>query len=76
MGIQTGENQQSMRNILDMTRLISIVILAIHFYYYCYEARLQWGFTASITERLVGNISKTRLFDGSGDSCSFHYLCK
>src|SRR4028119_2187078 len=63
MGIQTGENEQSMRKILDMTRLISIVILVIHFYYYCYAAWLQWSFTASITDRFMGNISKTGLFD-------------
>ena len=33
MAVQTGENEQAMRKILDMTRLISIVILVIHFYY-------------------------------------------
>jgi hypothetical protein len=46
MGMQTGENEQAMRKILDMTRLISIVILVIQFYYYCYEAWVQWNFTA------------------------------
>ncbi|PZR24562.1 MAG: hypothetical protein DI535_22005, partial [Citrobacter freundii] len=33
MAVQTGENEQALRKILDMTRLISIVILVIHFYY-------------------------------------------
>ena len=38
MGMQTGESEQGLRKILDMTRLISIVMLGIHFYYYCYAA--------------------------------------
>ena len=43
MVMQTGENEQALRKILDMTRLISIVILVIHFYYYCYAAFQEWG---------------------------------
>ena len=38
MAMQTGENEQALRKILDMTRLISIAILVLHFYYYCYTA--------------------------------------
>ena len=35
--MNTGENEQGLRKIIDMTRLISIVLLALHFYYYCYS---------------------------------------
>ena len=40
--MHTGENEQGLRKILDLTRLISIAILLIHFYYYCYTAFKQW----------------------------------
>lgn len=60
--MQTGENEQALRKILDMTRLISIVILCLHFYYYCYEAFRDWNLTVSLTDRLMGNISRTGLF--------------
>ena len=43
--MQTGENEQGLRKILDMTRLISIVILVLHFYYYCYAAFEHWHLT-------------------------------
>ena len=33
--MQTGENDQAMARILDMTRLISIAVLIIHFYAEC-----------------------------------------
>lgn len=36
--MSTGENEQGLRKILDMTRLMSIVMLGQHFYYYCYKA--------------------------------------
>ncbi|SUJ30788.1 Type IV secretory pathway, VirD4 components [Sphingobacterium multivorum] len=64
MAIQTGENEQALRKILDMTRLISIVILAIHFYYFCYAAFQQWGLTSAFSDRLLGNIYKTGLLSG------------
>lgn len=64
MAIQTGENEQALRKILDMTRLISIVILAIHFYYFCYFAFQHWGLTSAFSDRLLGNVYKTGLLSG------------
>ena len=49
--------------ILDMTRLISIVILITHFYYYCYIAFHSWELTAPLAERILGNIRNTGLFN-------------
>jgi hypothetical protein len=48
--MHTGENEQGLRKILDMTRLISIVILSIHFYYYCYLAFQVLQLTAPLTD--------------------------
>ncbi|KAA8478261.1 type IV secretory system conjugative DNA transfer VirD4/TraG family protein [Arcticibacter tournemirensis] len=60
--MQTGEDIQGLRKIIDLTRYISIAILAIHFYISCYAAFYQWGWTADITNRIILNISKTGLF--------------
>lgn len=35
MAMQTGENEQGLRKIMDMTRMIAIAVLAIHCYYNC-----------------------------------------
>ena len=64
MAVQTGENEQALRKILDMTRLISIVILVLHFYYYCYAAFSQWGLVSEFSDRILGNIRNTGIFDG------------
>jgi len=61
--MNTGEDIQSLRKIIDFTRLISIFIISIHFYLCCYLAFKQWGWTAAITDRIILNISKTGLFN-------------
>jgi hypothetical protein len=60
--MQTGENDQAMRKILDMTRLISIVVLILHFYKECYGAFVSWHFVSTLTDRLLENIIRTGLF--------------
>jgi len=62
--MNTGEDIQGLRKIVDFTRLLSIFILAIHFYHACYQAFAVWEWTAGITDKLVGNIARTGLFDG------------
>ncbi|WP_269237935.1 conjugal transfer protein MobC [Flavobacterium flavigenum] len=64
--MQTGENEQALRKILDMTRLISIVILGIHFYYYCYDAFSKWNLVSGFSDKILSNIKQTGLFS------SFH----
>src|ERR1700744_1944470 len=61
--MQTGENNQAMRKILDMTRLISIAVLAIHFYAACYGAFVGWHLVTLVSDRVLGNIVKTGLFN-------------
>jgi hypothetical protein len=51
--MQTGENEQGLRKILDLTRMMSIAILLLHFYYYCYGAFKQWEIRSDITDRLL-----------------------
>lgn len=61
--MNTGEDAQGLRKIVDFTRFISVVILGIHFYIFCYEVFSQWGLTAEITDRIIFNISKTAVFN-------------
>lgn len=61
--MNTGEDIQGLRKIIDFTRLISTFILAIHFYLCCYLAFENWGWTAEITDRIIAKISKTGLFN-------------
>lgn len=60
--MDTGEDSRGLRKIVDFTHLLSIFILAIHFYIACFGAFEHWGWTAPITTRLVTNIARTGLF--------------
>ena len=62
MAVNTGENEQGLRKVIDLTRMISIVILILHFYFYCYTAFQKWNFTAAISDRLLQNLAHTGLF--------------
>lgn len=63
MALQTGENEQALRKILDMTRLISIILLTLHFYFYCYAAFEKWHIVNEFSDKILANIYKTGLFD-------------
>jgi hypothetical protein len=73
MGMQTGENDQALRKILDMTRLISIILLGIHFYYECYAAFKQWQFVSQFSDAVLRNIYDTGLLNNF-HKCKFFAL--
>jgi len=60
--MQTGENIQALRKIMDFTRLASLLILAIHFYLFCYGAFQGWGWTAPLTDKIITPLSRLPLF--------------
>jgi hypothetical protein len=60
--MQTGENEQALRKIADMSRFIAITILMLHFYFYCYGTFVEWKLTVPFTDQIMRNISNTGLF--------------
>ena len=62
MATSTGEYEMGLKKILDFTRLGAIIILLLHFYYYCYKAFEQWELTTSISDRFLINLIGTGLF--------------
>ncbi|GAA4203277.1 conjugal transfer protein MobC [Pedobacter jeongneungensis] len=62
--MNTGEDTQGLRKIMDFSRLISIFILVVHFYLCCYAAFVHWGFTAGITDRIMAHLSRLSWLNG------------
>ena len=62
--MSTGENEQSLRAIIDFIRKASIVVLLLHFYFFCYKAFEEWGLTAAVGKRILLNLGQTGLFSG------------
>jgi hypothetical protein len=62
MTTNTSENDQGLRKILDMTRGISIVVLLVHFYFFCYAAFQEWRLTMPLVDRIFIAARRTGLF--------------
>ncbi|EOR96304.1 Putative mobilization protein [Arcticibacter svalbardensis MN12-7] len=60
--MQTGENTQGLRKIIDFTRLLSLLILSIHFYLYCYNVFQAAGFTEVLFDRLLMHVAQMGIF--------------
>jgi len=54
--MQTGENEQSLRKIIDFTRLLSIALLMLHFYIFCYTVFKDAGLSTPIAEKILHNL--------------------
>lgn len=59
-----SDNEMGLKKIIDLTRTVSIVILLLHFNFYCYSAFKELGWTHPIGNRLLKNISHTGLLSG------------
>lgn len=59
----TGTNDLGLKKIMDLTRVISVVLLLLHFYFFDYRVFFDWGLTAPVCDRILSNLAKTGLFD-------------
>lgn len=63
MAHQTGENEQALRKITDFTRMASLILLAIHFYYFCHYALVIVGYTNELLDDVFMRLSRTGIFN-------------
>lgn len=59
----TGENENDLRKILDVTRYASILVLILHIYFYCYHFFASIGWSTGITDTLLHNLVGTGMFN-------------
>ncbi len=62
MALQTGENEQALRKIVDLTRWIAIGLLLIHFYAKGYNWFRELGWQHAFTDRIMLMLHRTGLF--------------
>jgi hypothetical protein len=60
--MQTGENEQALRKIIDFTRFLGILVLILHFYLSCYGAFSEMHLAFPIFDRVLVNIYKLSIF--------------
>ena len=62
MALQTGENEQALRKIVDLTRLIAIALLLLHFYSVGYAMFTDMGWHHPFFDHLLLTLYRTGLF--------------
>lgn len=62
--MNTGEDTNGLRKIIDLTRWISLFILGLHFYLCCYGFFRSTGAHAELMDRVLKGVAKTGLFQG------------
>ena len=60
--MNTGENIEGLRKIIDLTRKISMGLLGLHLYVYCYPSFKGWGLAHEVSDRLLLRLMSTGLF--------------
>ncbi|WP_052265900.1 conjugal transfer protein MobC [Pedobacter kyungheensis] len=63
--MNTGEDTGALRKIIDLTRLISLLILGLHFYLACYAFFRNLGLQADPVDKILKGIVKTTLFSSN-----------
>lgn len=59
--MQTGENEQALRKIIDFTRMLSIVLLTTHFYIFCYRIFRLINLYSEFTDRILNNLYRVKM---------------
>jgi hypothetical protein len=65
MAANTGENEQALRKIIDFIRLLSIVILLFHFYFFLHQALQNSGLTSEFIDTIMNALRNTGLFQSA-----------
>src|SRR5690606_16819278 len=63
MALQTGENEQALRKIVDLTRWIAIGLLLIHFYAIGYNWFREIGWQHAFSDHIMLMLHRTGLFN-------------
>ncbi|WP_218150277.1 YWFCY domain-containing protein [Chitinophaga arvensicola] len=61
--MSTGENEQGLRVLIDLIRKCSIVLLGLHFYYFCYAVFEHWGLTIPFVKTMLLGFARMGIFN-------------
>lgn len=56
---QQEDDLRALAKIMDFLRAVSIILVVIHLYWYCYEAVRLWGIGIGVVDRILMNFDRT-----------------
>ena len=57
--MQQEDDLRALAKIMDFLRAISIIIVVIHIYWYCYETIKLWGINIGVVDKILMNFNRT-----------------
>ncbi|NLR67880.1 TraM recognition domain-containing protein [Chitinophaga varians] len=60
--MSSGENEQTLRSVIDFVRKSSIIVLCLHYYFFFYLAFEHWHLTWPIVKRVMLSLAETGIF--------------
>ncbi|QQL49888.1 conjugal transfer protein MobC [Mucilaginibacter ginkgonis] len=60
--MQTGENEQALKKVIDFTRFLSILVLLLHYYFICYGLFRHLHITHPAADRVLANVFRLGIF--------------
>ena len=56
---QQEDDLRALAKIMDFLRAVSIILVVMHIYWYCYEAIQLWGINIGVVDRMLMNFQRT-----------------
>ncbi len=56
---QQEDDLRALAKIMDFLRAVSIILVVMHIYWYCYEAIQLWGISIGVVDRMLMNFQRT-----------------
>lgn len=60
--MKSGDNDHGNKKIIEMIRFISVILIALHCYYYLYGFFKHFNWTSKVSDGIIEKIEKTTLF--------------
>ena len=57
--MQQEDDLRALAKIMDFLRAVSILLVVMHVYWYCYEAIFAWGVNIGVVDRILMNFDRT-----------------
>ena len=57
--MQQEDDLRALAKIMDFLRAVSILLVVMHLYWYCYEAILAWGVNIGVVDKILMNFDRT-----------------
>ena len=59
---QQEDDLRALAKIMDFLRAVGIILVVVHFYWYCYGAISSWGMNIGVVDRMLMNFDRTAGF--------------